>query len=131
MAGSLNTDDQEISGINLTPLVDVVLVLLVIFMITAPTIYQNAMNVELPDAKNGKAQSASDHLNVGVNTKGEILIEGKRYTLETLTTFLKAHPPKSAVILADKKVEHGLVIQIIDTLKSNGVEKFSFGIEQN
>jgi biopolymer transport protein ExbD len=54
MAGGFQADDDVISGINITPLVDVVLVLLIIFMITAPVIYQSAIKVKLPQAKSGE-----------------------------------------------------------------------------
>lgn len=129
MAASTSNDD-EIAGINVTPLVDVVLVLLVIFMITAPTLYQNAMKVNLPQAKSGEDQ-AKGPLQILVDQAGDITVEGKKISLEDLMNFVKSTTPPSAIILADKKTEHGRVISIIDGLKSNGVQKFSFGVEKN
>lgn len=130
MAGGMRIDEDEISGINVTPLVDVVLVLLVIFMITAPTLYQNALKVQLPQAQTGEAQ-AKMTLQIAVDQSGEITIQGKKYSLDELSAHVKASHPSSAIILADKKVEHGRVITIIDLLKANGVQKFSFGVEKS
>lgn len=129
MAGSVLDQDEEISGINVTPLVDVVLVLLVIFMITAPTLYQNALKVQLPQAKTGEEQGKQT-MQIGVDASGVITIDNKAYTLDELRTRVIEQKPQGAIILADKKVEHGLVISIIDVLKSNGVQKFSFGVEK-
>ncbi|MEW6058216.1 MAG: biopolymer transporter ExbD [Bdellovibrionota bacterium] len=122
-------DENEISEINVTPLVDVVLVLLVIFMITAPALYQNALKVQLPQAQTGEDQSKST-LQLVIDQSGAISIQGKKFSIEALSAHVKSTHPQSAIILADKKVEHGHVIAIIDLLKANGVQKFSFGVEK-
>src|SRR5437870_2794698 len=129
MAGALSHDEDEISSINVTPLVDVVLVLLVIFMITAPALYQNALKVQLPKAQTGEEQSKST-LQIMVDEKGGITLQNKKYTLEDLSEQVKRNHPQSSIIMADKKVEHGRVIELIDLLKANGVQKFSFGVEK-
>ncbi len=129
MASASLDSEEEISSINVTPLVDVVLVLLVIFMITAPTLYQQALQVQLPQTKSGEGQSKST-LQVVIDRDGTLTMEGKKYTLLEFELHVKKTHPNSCVILADKKVEHGVVIQIVDTLKTLGVQKFSFGIEK-
>ena len=129
MAGLASSDEDEIAGINVTPLVDVVLVLLVIFMITAPTLYQNALKVQLPKAQTGEDQ-AKNTLQIMVDQSGKLTIEGKTYTLDDLKKRALETHPQSAIVLADKKVEHGHVIEVIDLLKSTGVQKFSFGVEK-
>lgn len=122
-------DNDEISSINVTPLVDVVLVLLVIFMITAPQLYQDALKVQLPQAKTADDQSKST-LQIVVDGQGTITVDKKPFSLEELTAHVQASKPQSAIIMADKKVEHGRVIVIIDLLKAGGVQKFSFGVEK-
>lgn len=122
-------DNDDISGINVTPLVDVVLVLLVIFMITAPQLYQDALKVNLPQAKTGEDQSKST-LQIVVDAQGAITIDKKPFSLDELTAHVQNSKPQAAIIMADKKVEHGRVIIIIDLLKSGGVQKFSFGVEK-
>lgn len=127
---AVNFDDgDEISGINVTPLVDVVLVLLVIFMITAPTLYQEALKVQLPQAKTGEEQSKGT-LQIVVGQDGTINVEKHVLSLDELAKHVAQVKPQAAIILADKKVEHGKVIVIIDLLKANGVQKFSFGVEK-
>lgn len=130
MAGRLGNDDDEIAGINVTPLVDVVLVLLVIFMITAPQLYQNALKVQLPQAQTGEEQ-AKNTLSIVMDDKGVISVDKKPFTLDELGAHVKTTHPISAMILADKKVEHGKVISLIDMLKADGVQKFSFGVDKN
>ena len=129
MAGSLaNDSDDEISGINVTPLVDVVLVLLVIFMITAPTLYQQSLKVQLPQATTGEGQM-KNLLTVSVSALGILNVDDKTVSIEELKEMVAAPHPVAALILADKKTEHGRVITVLDTLKSGGIQKFSFGVE--
>lgn len=129
MAG-VSHDDDEISGINVTPLVDVVLVLLVIFMITAPALYQNALKVHLPKAKSSEEQVKAA-LEISMDEMGAITMKGKTLSLEELQAQVRRDHTEAVVLLADKKVEHGKVISVIDTLKLSGVSKFSFGVEKN
>ena len=126
---STSFDDDEISGINVTPLVDVVLVLLVIFMITAPALYQNALKVQLPQAQTGEDLTKST-LQIMMAQDGTLTLQSKKTSIEELTVLVKTNHPQSAIILADKKVEHGHVISVIDVLKANGVQKFSFGVDR-
>jgi biopolymer transport protein ExbD len=80
-AGKL--DDDDISAINVTPLVDVVLVLLVIFMITAPVLYQGALDVKLPEARSGEVQGKAS-LEVVMDRNGAVKVEGQWMTPEQL-----------------------------------------------
>lgn len=128
MAGFLD-DESEISSINITPLVDVVLVLLIIFMITAPALYQNALQVQLPKAQSSEGQTKGT-LEVIIDAQGIIQVSGKTYELASFKALVQNSHPSAALILADKKVEHGHVISVIDLLKTNGVQKFSFAVER-
>ncbi|MBI3557416.1 MAG: biopolymer transporter ExbD [Deltaproteobacteria bacterium] len=130
MASHVGAEDDEISAINVTPLVDVVLVLLVIFMITAPALYQNALKVQLPQAQSGEDQSKST-MQIVLDATGIITLQSKKVTLDELSAQIKTTHPRSSIIVADKKVEHGKVISIMDVLKANGVQKISFGVEKN
>lgn len=121
-------DDDDISAINVTPLVDVVLVLLVIFMITAPVLYQGALDVKLPEAGSGEVQGRAP-LEIVMDRNGAVKVEGRWMAPEQLGEWIERNPCDTAMILADRKVEHGKVITLIELLKSSGIRKFSFGVE--
>src|SRR6476659_6646273 len=89
MAGGFGStsEDDVISGINVTPLVDVVLVLLIIFMITAPVLYQSAIKVQLPKAKTGE-QSNKSPLSFSISKEGSLAWGKEKIDWVTLTTRL-------------------------------------------
>jgi biopolymer transport protein TolR len=121
-------DEDEISAINVTPLVDVVLVLLVIFMITAPVLYQGALDVKLPEAGGGQVQARAP-LEVVMDRNGTVKVDGSWMTPAQLGDWAARNHGDAVIILADGKVEHGKVIALIDILKASGIQKFSFGVE--
>ena len=131
-SSSSSSDDDVISGINVTPLVDVVLVLLVIFMITAPVIYQNAIKVELPAAKTGEQRRESP-LNFTLTKDGGILLDAKPVDLGTVGASVKQalarNPEETAVINADKSTPHGRVIELMDALREAGMYRFALSVE--
>ena len=127
MAGGLDDGDGgAISGINVTPLVDVMLVLLVIFMVTAPMI-QQGVNVNLPKA--GGTQLASEEMSlvVSVTVDGLVYLNDTQYELATLTDKLLAiarEKPNHIIYLrADHDASYGTVVGVIAALKSAGIEK--------
>lgn len=132
MAGLKSDSEEMITGINVTPLVDVVLVLLVIFMITAPAIYQSAIKVELPKAISGE-KSDRVTLKFVLMKNGSILMGRDNITREKIPEIAKMallrDPTANAVIAADSLMSHGEVITFIDLLKSNGVSRFAIGVE--
>ncbi len=136
MAGTFGGgDDDVISGINVTPLVDVVLVLLVIFLMTAPVIYQSAIKVQLPKARTGEDAGKKSPLNFTVNAEGKVFWNGEELGWEQLAVKLKtlgaAVTEETAIISADKTTPHGTVIQLMDALRSAGLVKFALNVESN
>ena len=122
------TDDSDgpITGINVTPLVDVVLVVLIIFMATAPMIARRAIRVEVPRvAKSDK--SATDALAVALNGNRELTLSGKPVTLEalkkTLSAATAAKPDQPVTLSADKALPYGEVAELLDAVRSAGVKK--------
>ncbi len=131
MASNLNSDDEIISGINVTPLVDVVLVLLIIFLITAPVIYQNAIKVQLPSAKSGE-QSTPSKLQFTIKQNGEIFWNQTKLSMNEISAKLKSESKsnsETAFISADKLTPHGNVVQLMDVLRENGILKLSLTVE--
>jgi biopolymer transport protein ExbD len=133
MAGPLESaEDDVISGINVTPLVDVVLVLLIIFMITAPVIYQSAIKVQLPKAQSGESADKSP-LNFSISKEGNVSWNSQAVDWNTLESRLKAMGPSSAemtaLISADEATPHGVVIHLMDTLRMGGLTHFALNVE--
>ncbi len=129
-AGS-DSDDDSISGINVTPLVDVVLVLLVIFMMTAPIIYQSAIKVQLPKAKTGE-QAEKSPLAFSLTREGELSWGQERVDWDVLVQRLGKLGPlgeKTAMISADEATPHGVVVRLMDTLRKAGLAKFALNVD--
>jgi len=132
MAGSDSEDEGGlISGINVTPLVDVTLVLLIVFMVTAKIIVSQGMPMDLPKAASGEeVQNVfSVELTVDGKTRVDSLAVANDDAIPELARQAKAkNKDIRAVIRADKKVEHGRVIRVLDLLKQEGVSKIAFAV---
>jgi biopolymer transport protein TolR len=112
------------ANINITPLVDVMLVLLVIFMVTTPMIVKG-IKVNLPRTHSGSANIAKKDIIITI-TKNERLYIGRHLsTFTELNSFLKTNPKAQIVIEADKTVAYGLVAKIIDIAKTDGIQKIA------
>lgn len=133
MAGGTNGDDDGgiISNINVTPLVDVTLVLLVIFMVTAKIIVSQGMPMDLPKAATG--EEVQTVFSVELTADNKTRVDSKDVPSdEAIGGLAKDARMKNkdlrAVIRADKKVEHGRVIHVLDLLKRAGVAKIAFAV---
>lgn len=126
---ALLTEDTEIySEINVTPLVDVVLVLLIIFMVTIPALIQSELPLELPQAATGTELQGSD-LGIQIFSDGSLRMNGREGTLADLKGIVEGlKPPVRALIQADRRVSHGTVVDVLDTLRSLGVEKYAIEV---
>jgi len=121
-----------ITDINVTPMVDIMLVLLIIFMVTATYITRQAIDVNLPEAKTGEEVSTTT-LGLVVASDGSLFLNGERVTLDELEAKTKAlakeNPELQAVVDGDKSVSYGRVMEVIDTLRSAGVKNFAAAVE--
>lgn len=125
--------DGPITSINITPLVDVVLVVLIIFMATAPMIARRAIKVEVPRvAKSDKA--ATDALAVALNGKRELTLSGKPTTLDELKKVLAAataaKPDQPVTLSADKTLPYGEIAELLDAVRSSGVKKVGLEVQR-
>jgi biopolymer transport protein ExbD len=129
---SVTDELGPISSINVTPFVDVSLVLLVIFMVTAPALVKDAIGLHLPKAASADQKTASP-LGVAVTRQGQILLNGQLATPESVSeqvrAALAAHPDAQAIISADEDARHGDVVRAIDLVKSAGLSRFAIQIE--
>lgn len=123
---SSQRDGTTISQINVTPLVDVMLVLLVIFMVTAPII-QQGVQVNLPQAKAGAIPGKEEQLVVAIARNGRIYLNDNPMTLPELGKKLRAiskiQRGKEVYLRADQDVRYGVVIKAIAEIKQAGIEK--------
>ncbi len=122
---------QLMAEINITPFTDVVLVLLIIFMIATPFIYQSSMRIQLPRASISK-ESSRDVI-IGINAQGEVFLDEKKIDLEVLkfrlTGMVRRKPETSVIINGDKNVKYDSVIQVMDVVTKAGVRSPGLGIE--
>ena len=133
MAGSISSDDEDIiTGINVTPLVDIMLVLLIIFMLTANIINNPSIEVNLPEASTGEGTEPTI-LSLTLSANGTLFLNGAPTDEETLRGYLpevvKSDPKAQAIIAADKAVSHGEVIKLIDLIRQLGVFRFALNVD--
>ena len=127
-----NSGRKFMSEINVTPFVDVMLVLLIIFMVTAPMMMQG-VEVNLPQTKAQSIKTKEDPLILTVNKKGEIFLEEHAMKLEELGakigTIFKYRREKEVILRADKEIPYGFVMQVMAEVKRAGVTKLGMVTE--
>ncbi len=126
-----NTENDDlITGINVTPLVDITLVLLIIFMVTATFIVAPSIPVQLPRATTGEPSPVTN-IAVVIVSSGELFLNGNLVTEEELRSFIRDNRSQemNAIISADRDVRHGAVVHIIDLLREEGIKKFAINVE--
>jgi len=136
MAGTLGGTGRAraISGINVTPLVDVVLVLLVILMVSSTYIVSQTLKVQLPKAKNSDG-AADRPTTVTLLKNGDLKFNDVAVQDQELAEKLRAasdsNPDLSLVVSADKEVQHGNVVHVLDLAKTAGITKFAINVQQS
>jgi biopolymer transport protein ExbD len=119
------------SEINITPFTDVVLVLLIIFMIATPFIYQSSMKVQLPQGSS--SDETSRDIIVTIDAHGDVFLEDTKIDLDTLKykimALLRSKADAFVIINGDKNVRYDSVIQVIDVFTKSGVKNPGLGIE--
>ena len=135
MAGGAPQDnDEEITGINVTPLVDIVLVLLIIFMVTANFIVRETVEVDLPRAANG-GETVQGLVNVVIDKDGKLFFDGAEVAEDELSRKVTEAVAKDkdtrAIISADQALPYGRVMRLIDVVKGQGIAKFALNIQKD
>ncbi|MFO0562019.1 MAG: biopolymer transporter ExbD [Polyangiales bacterium] len=136
MAGgaSMGGEDEGITGINVTPFVDICLVLLIIFMVTAKYITSQSIPVDLPEAASASDTQQVAVANVSIGSNGQLYVDlepvdeaGLRARMQQR---LAQNPEVRAIINADRTTQHGRVTQAIDIIRLAGVTKFAIQTTQ-
>lgn len=133
----LFNDDEEITGINVTPLVDVMLVLLIIFMATTTYMVNQSIQVKLPEADSGASLQSKKNLAFVLDKDSNLFVDGhalnfpdiKKYIALELSKTKKDEKALQALISADKNTPHGTVIKLIDEVQKNGIKDFALHVE--
>jgi biopolymer transport protein ExbD len=131
MAMSNTQRGEIITGINVTPLVDVVLVLLVVLMVTAGYIVSKAIPVELPKGVTGEATAPT--LTISIDKRNTVYLDAEQVTHDVLHERVRSAyrraPGVRAIIAADGAVQHKNIVTVIDLLRQEGVTHFAINVE--
>lgn len=123
----MNRRRQALSEINVTPFVDVMLVLLIIFMVTAPLL-QQGIDINLPQAQ-GKEMAPTERIVVTIKKDGKIYLDKSSVSLTELTAKLSKDKNNEVYLKADKDVPYGNVVIVMGELREIGIEKLGMVTE--
>ncbi len=135
MAGNAsNGSPGPIVGINVTPMVDVVLVLLVIMMVSATYIVQQSLKVELPKTATSD-EAASSPAAVTITREGAFFFDGvavdEGQLVGRLRSVVQANADVNLIVTADERALHGSVVHVIDLAKVEGINKFAINVDRS
>jgi biopolymer transport protein ExbD len=120
--------EELVSEINVTPLVDVMLVLLTVFIVTAPLL-MNAVKVKLPKASAEVAITVPKTAHISITDGGDVFLDQQKLALDALTISLgslKQQQDPAVEIYADEHAEYGIVAKVLAAIQRAGISKFSF-----
>lgn len=124
--------DRLISDINVTPFVDVMLVLLVIFMVTAPMMMQG-VDVSLPETTSQPLAAKKENLVISINNQNQVFINNHQVTIdflqEKLKKILEGRDNREVYLRADREISYGFVVRVMAEIKAAGVEKLGMVTE--
>ena len=131
MAANLSNDDEMITAINVTPLVDIVLVLLVVMMVTASYVAAKVIPMDLPRGATGESIPLT--VAVSIDKDGKLFLDAEPVDEAGLRSKVAAahtrDPDTRATIAADSHVAHGRVVQVIDVLRQEDIVKFALNVD--
>jgi biopolymer transport protein TolR len=131
MAGAVGNDEEMISSINITPLVDIFLVLLIIFMITSSVIDQREIALQVPKAANAGAQ-APKASGLIVDKDGNTYLDGQKLDTASIAAALRGavarDPDHQVLIGADRDLKYQSVVDVIDLVRGAGVTKYALKV---
>jgi len=132
---SEESDEDIVSDINMTPLIDIMLVLLIIFMVTSSIATQSGLEIDLPEAASGKeGDSETKAVLVSLGRSGLITVQGQRVLIENLQSLieeqLKLAGTKFVVFEGDESANLGLAVKVMDMAKLAGAERFAIATDK-
>ena len=136
MAGQIDDDEEGMNSINITPMVDIMLVLLVIFMVTTTTINQlEGMQVDKPDAETGRnIEDVPKQILLVCRKDGQFLVDGSEVAFEEIGAKIDVkvaeNPDIAGIVQCDEAAEVGQMVKLIDLLRDHKVKKYAIATEQ-
>jgi biopolymer transport protein ExbD len=134
MAFNLNDKDEEIlADINMTPLIDIMLVLLIIFMVTSSVSLESGLDIDLPDSTVKGATESSDAIIVSLQSEGGISVQGRITSFENLKNsigeaLLKAKT-NLVILEGDQASKLGMAVSVMDVAREAGAKRFAIATE--
>ena len=133
MSANYIDDDGTVTGINVTPMVDIMLVLLIVFMVTANFVSEQGLKISVPKTQDTET-STTVSLSVAVNDKGELLFKSAKTTADNLKAALirevGVNPNTRVTLAADSKLSYQQVVNVLDIIKQAGVTKVALTTEK-
>jgi biopolymer transport protein ExbD len=136
MASRSNSSDNNgaIVEINVIPLVDIILVVLIIFMVAAPLVMQPKIDINLPKASSAKEEKDPTSMRIVLGKSGELYLNNKAVTVdgarEEAARLVATNPNTAALLVADKDVTLEMVTELVDAVKIGGIKKVAFSIQK-
>jgi len=124
-------EEKEIEGINVIPLVDIMLVLLTIVLTTATFVVQGEIQINLPETEEGKETADKEVIEIVITKEGRIYTGGKEISVEDLGRFLKGRGADREVRLrADREAKMGVFVKVMEELEEAGYEEVGIAVER-
>lgn len=131
---SNGNDSGSIVEINVIPLVDIILVVLIIFMVAAPLVMQPKIDITLPKSSTAKIDKDKNPMKVVLGKAGELFVNNKAVSVTELRDealrLSAVNPEISALLVADKEATLEMVTELVDAVKLGGVKKVAFSIQK-
>ncbi len=128
-------DDSIMAEINMTPLIDIMLVLLILFMVTSSVSLESGLDLDLPQIKGATQSREGTAVIIGLDNQGKVFVQGQLVDFDNLEKAifeaLRREGSKLVILEGDRKSRLGNAIEIMDIARSAGAESFAIAAEQN
>ena len=130
-----DSDDAIVAEINMTPMIDIMLVLLIIFMVSSTAALESGMDIELPKTQATNDKKESEILVISLSKDGKVAVQGKQIPPQEITrkiaSALTELKTESVILEGDTAANLGRAVEIMDMAKSAGAKNFSIAADEN